>query len=239
MDVFYPDEMITGAEQLAMFGAGTFLALVVYLLFWLFVLALSVTSYVFQSISLHTIAKRRGIRNGWLAWLPIGNLWIIGSISDQYQYVAKGNIKNRRKLLMGLEIGLFVAIIVWLVILTIITVIGSENLVGGLVIFVLAAIFGYLAIIALAIASAIISYMCIYDLYSSCNPSNGVLFLVLSIVFNAAMPFLIFACRKKDLGMPPRKQPASQTVVEAEVVEEPATEIVVEEGFAQPEEFED
>ena len=80
------------------FGAlGVFLVL--YLLIMFFTTAFSLVCYVLQSYGLYTIANRRGIRNSWLAWVPVGNMWILGSISDQYQYVAKGKVKNRRKLL--------------------------------------------------------------------------------------------------------------------------------------------
>lgn len=45
---------------------------------------LSVVLYVLQALGLQTIAKRRGIRHGWLAWLPLGDLWILACIADDY-----------------------------------------------------------------------------------------------------------------------------------------------------------
>ena len=66
---------------------------------------LSILAYILQALALYTIAKRRGIRKPWLAWIPFGNSWILGSLSDQYHYVTKRTIKNRRKLLLGLEIA--------------------------------------------------------------------------------------------------------------------------------------
>jgi hypothetical protein len=50
-------------------------------------------------------------------------------------------------------------------------------------------------------------YMALFDLFQSCNPETGVLFLVLSIVlmFVASIelsPLFLFLDRKKDLGMP-------------------------------------
>ena len=74
-----------------------------------------------------------------------------------------------------------------------------------------------------AIALTVYQYMCYYDLYHSCDPNNSVLFLVLSIVFSGIMPFLVFACRNKDNGMPRPKPPA------------PAAEIPVEESVAEGE----
>lgn len=68
-------------------------------------MVLSVACYVLEALSLYTIAQRRGIRKPWLAWIPVVNVWIVGSISDQYQYVVNRRIQNRRKVLLGLAIA--------------------------------------------------------------------------------------------------------------------------------------
>ena len=223
--------------------------LAIYLLIMFFVTAFYVVCYILHSLGLYTIASRRGIRHSWLAWLPVGNVWILGSIADQYQYVAKGKIKSRRKLLLGLNIGLIAAATGWIVALLVIAIM-SEGAVGGVLAAVLIILLGYLAFLIMAVVTLVYQYICCYDLYNSCNPGNAVLFLVLSIIFPVTLPFFVFACRKKDLGMPPRKQPAPEqvvvptveVVVDPNVVEKvviPTVEPVLEEGYAQPEEFED
>lgn len=55
----------------------------------------------------------------------------------------------------------------------------------------------------------IVQYMALYDVFRSCDPSSSVLFLLLSI-FLGISSFLVFACKDKDYGMPPRQtaQPA-------------------------------
>ena len=55
------------------------------------------------------------------------------------------------------------------------------------------------------ISKAIIYYMAMYDLYTSCSPENNVLFLVMSIIFRVTEPFFIFFNRNNDKGMPPRR----------------------------------
>lgn len=233
--VFYPDdfhiEMDMIPEATTDFGMfGIFLA--VYLLLMFFAMAFSIVCYVFQSYGLYTIANRRGIRNSWLAWVPVGNAWILGSISDQYQYVAKGKVRNRRKLLLFLELGM-IGIVVGLLIAAVLIIAMSDAFFDSMLLAVLLMLLGYLAIIALAITTTVYMYLCYYDLYNSCIPSNAVLFLVLSIIIPVTISFFVFACRKKDLGMPPRKQPAPEQVFV------PTVEPVMEEGYAQPEEFEE
>lgn len=230
------------------FGTGMigFFA-IFYALIMFFSLALSTVVYVFHSLSLYTIANRRGIRHGWLSWIPLGNLWILGSISDQYRYVTKGEVKNRRKLLLGLGIALVAVYVGWVVSM-IMSIILSEGVGAGVAVAVICAVLGALALAALAIILLVYEYITYFDLYKSCEPNNAVLYLVLSILFTVTLPVFMFTCRKKDLGMPPRKQPAQtvvvptvEVVVDPNVVEKVVVPTVepVEEGFAQPEEFEE
>lgn len=197
--------------------AGAILGII--FIFYFIMMALGVAAYVFQSLSLYTISKRRGIHNPWLSWLPVGNMWILGSISDQYQYVAKGRVRNRRKVLMGLTIGMMAALVLMYcgVFGLALGVAGESGAIAGgsLILMLLMA----LALCVVAVIAIVYQYISIYDLYASCEPGNAVLYLVLSIFFAVAMPIFFFICRKKDLGMPPRKtivteQPVLQPVFE-------------------------
>ena len=185
----------------------------------LVILAYSAVAYVLQSISLHTVARRRGIKHSWLAWVPFGSDWILGSISDQFRYVRCGEIRNRRVLLLVLN-GLVTAIslaesVTYLSIAT--------ELVGGASVqaenILLAMIetselmndtFWYSPVISTAtlaveIAATVCFYRCLWDYYGSTRPKTRLVFLLLSIFVGVPMPFFMFACRKDDLGMPPKK----------------------------------
>lgn len=250
-EFYYPDEFYPGAEELAeIVGAGLIGILLVLGFVLLVLFAVSAAMYVLQSIGLYTIAKRRKIHHSWLAWIPLGNMWILGSISDQYQYVVKGEIKNRRRQLLWLTIGLVVLYIMWIACDVVSTMAGGP-------------IPGYwVCLIAMAIfptIQTIIRYFAYYDLYYSCVKDNAVWYLVLSIICPVTLPFLIFFSRKKEKGMPPRKDTRvpQEPVVEAELAQpvndyptepenayptEPENAYPtepVEEDFAQPEDFEE
>lgn len=187
------------------------IVIAVYFVIWLIAMAYSIMVYIFQSLGFYTIANRRGIHHPWLAWLPIGNMWILGSIADQYQYVAKGQVKNRRKTLIGLMIALYVILFVMLggLIALMVAGIGSEFDMGitdsAMAVPLIIIAVSYVALLVVAIVATVYQYICLYDLFYSCNPNNAVAFLVLGIFFGFLLPYFIFACRKKDLGMPPRR----------------------------------
>lgn len=216
----YPFEPDGAAVGLLFAFMGVFLVLA------LVALAIGVAFYVLESFGIYTIAKRRGIRKPWLAWIPVAQYWTLGSISDQYQYVAKGNVRNRRKVLLGLGIagtvlsmfsvpsslGMLISAI-WEEDVTAlsnsIASIMAAGSIGGLVSVVL----------------TVFLFIALYDLYNSCNPENATLFLVLSILFSVTMPFFIFFSRNKDLGMPPRKpEAAPQQIPEPPTYRQPPEE---------------
>ena len=171
--------------------------------------------YVLRALGLYSIAKRRGINRPWMSWVPVLDLWVLGCISDQYQYVVNGNVRNKRKWLLGLSIAMAVLYIVFAVLIGVAVfgavggMTGSMNdnqLVATLLGPVMGLVVGVIPLVGIAIAVMAIRYVAMYDLYTSCNPQNNVLFLVLSIFFTVAEPFFLFFVRNKDEGMPPRRQ---------------------------------
>lgn len=175
---------------------------------------LSIAAYVLTSLALYTIAKRRGIKNPWLSWIPVVKCWIVGSLSDQYRYVVKGEVKNKRKLLLTLHIINAVIGVIMAVVTAVMAVGAIHSVVGagkgaelvGTVLGTLVGILGLcLPLIGVSIAIKVIHYMAMYDIYTSCTPQNNVIFLVLSILFSITEPFFLFFTRQKDDGMPPRR----------------------------------
>ena len=177
---------------------------------------LSLVTYILSAVALYTIAKRRGLKNPWLAWIPIADCWLLGSLSDQYQYVVNGQHKSKRKLLLFFRILtaiLWVSLIGLLVSLCVHVV---DSLMWGPMVSaslpsilhqVSNLVIAALPLIGISIAYAVFRYMALYDIYKSLDPANCVLFLVLSILFGVTEPFFLFFSRNKDDGMPPRKQP--------------------------------
>ena len=57
-----------------------------------------------------------------------------------------------------------------------------------------------------ALLTTIFQYIALVDYYRSCSPRTAIPFMILSVMFGFLMPFFIFGVRKKDEGMPPRRQ---------------------------------
>lgn len=171
---------------------------------------IGIAVYVFTALALYTIAKRRCISKPWLSWVPVVNVWVLGSLSDQYRYVVRGENKSKRKALLVLSIIgntlalAFLSVVVWLVVRIIMVATAGQNVENMVVPLVSSAVL-ILPLLGVAIAQAIVQYMALYDVYTSCDPQNNVLFLVLSILLPVTQPIFLFVCRQKDLGMPPRR----------------------------------
>ena len=174
----------------------------------------SIATYVLTALGLYTIAQRRGIDKPWLAWIPVASSWTLGCISDQYRYVVKGENKSKRKVLIGLNIASAACVLVFLVLMIVMIVdVAGMAMVNPSEKEIVAAVLGsmggmllmFIPLAGISIAYTIVSYMALYDVYTSCDPKNNVVFLVLSILFNITQPFFIFFSRKKDFGMPPRR----------------------------------
>lgn len=171
--------------------------------------------YVLTALGLYTVAKRRSINKAWLAWIPVVNCWLIGCISDQYRYVVKGQVKSKRKSLLTLTIIQMILTLAFTGALTVtifcgintsMSVTGYSRIMESIMVPLIITLGLLLPMAGVAIAKAIIYYMAMYDLYTSCSPENNVLFLVLSIVFRVTEPFFIFFNRNNDKGMPPRRE---------------------------------
>jgi hypothetical protein len=195
MNPYYYNELpVTGADEEMMMSV-----LLILLGVLAVALLVSVIFWIISSLSLQAIARRRGIRNAWLAWVPIGNQWILGSIADQYQHLIQGKITSRRKILLWLGLANFVVSVIGGILSGVIGATAQTE--EQMMVFSVVNLVSSLGGMALGITVLVFYHMSNYDLYRSCNPKNAVTFLVLGIIFPITQPFFYLSCRKKDLGM--------------------------------------
>lgn len=189
----------------------------VYLVVCLLIFAVLIVCYVFTGISLYQIGKRRGLRNYGLAWVPLGDTWMINAIGDQYETIRTGKKQRLRWWALGL-VGS--ALVLYVVVFTVMfTTMARFAPLSGMelnpaqTMSLLSSFFAMFAIMVVAkgvmLAGAVLTCINLYRLYRSAKPNCAVAFLVLSIVFNVAMPFFLFACRRYDAPIEYVRDPIS------------------------------
>ena len=163
--------------------------------------------HVLYGCSLHTVAKRRFIKNAWVAWIPFGCVWTLGCLSDQYRYVTRGQERCRRHILLCL---MMVLLLIGLVLCTALLKLLPVALAVGLqlhwkvFLLVLLAVF-----LVVMIVLAVFYRSAAGDLLTSMDPTHTNKFLVWCTLTWVPEPVYLFRNRQKDLGMPPRCDMAS------------------------------
>lgn len=162
----------------------------------------SVAIYVLTAVALYTMAKRRGILRPWLAWIPVASIYLFGCVSDQYRSLALGQTKSRRKVLLGLEIPMYILSVGvgWLAFSMLANMMSmgldvfmdpdslatmDEELLMEMAMSVMSQAAGMLLLalpmLVIAIIHTVFYYIALSDIFKSCDPANATVYLVLSI----------------------------------------------------------
>lgn len=186
--------------------------LAVLILVYLLLMGFLILNYVLQSLSLHTLARRRGIANPWLAWIPFGDSWIIGALARDYDK-QKGISRRWDKILLILSIvgiaafsviyiAFFVYLIINIVSLDSAGVTYGEDIafemLGGIFVFYV------LLIASTVVMSAVtaLTYICLFKIFESTVPEKAIKYFLIYLLVPFAAPFCLFACRNKGYEHP-------------------------------------
>ena len=163
--------------------------------------------HVLYGCGLYTVAKRRFIKNAWVAWIPFACVWTLGCLSDQYRYVTRGQERSRRYVLLCLMAMLLVAGgALCFGLLKLLPVALAVGLQLHWKVFLLVLLVMFLLV---AVVMAVFYRSAAGDLLTSMDPMHTNKFLVWCTLTWVPEPVYIFRNRKKDLGMPPRCDMAS------------------------------
>ncbi len=199
----------------------TVIAIIVYVVFMFFMLAiggLGLVNYVLTSLSLTSIAEDRRIKNPWLAWLPLGGSWIIGSISD-YHDSLQGQSRKWRVVLLVLELAFyatyFIGLIGMVAFFIFVLTTGEDafmyhetELVGGMLVgFIL--MYGLLIVsMAVAVSWSMCRMVCIYKIFEALVPQKAVKYLLLGLIVPLAMAICLMKIKDSPVGVPQAFVPA-------------------------------
>ena len=152
---------------------------------YLLLMALAVAEYVTVSLAFYTMAKNRGVKHPWLAWIPFANYWIVGKLVNECD-LKHGIERKWHKTLLSL--------VLWMVVLTLVAYIamfaagaiyaftGYDNVLALVLPF-------YVLLIPVMLLSVVFSVclgICYYKLFEEATPQKAVKYLLLSLMLPLA-----------------------------------------------------
>lgn len=168
---------------------------------------IGIAIYLLESISVYKMAKSAEIKNPWLAFIPVANDWVFGTLAEKYK--KKNGIKSAR---FGIILPVLEGIVfIESIALTIFTVISIKEITGYALdavntsaemapeqfMSLIPVIILYFALMAVAIAYAVVFFIALWRVYSSFDKSNATLYIVLSVIFTISVPIILFIIRNR------------------------------------------
>ena len=142
-----------------------------------------------SSFGMYRIAKRRNLPCPWLAWIPLINLWTLGSIADQHTFFKqKKRGVLRWFMLVHMAVSALICIALW-----------TDGAVSAFFTADTGAAVPFLFLLGLAGTGAV--FVALARLYASCLPRQSPIFTMLSILFSIPTPFFMLKCCDKDYLM--------------------------------------
>ena len=194
------------------------LILILYLLYYLFAMAYGAFSYIGMGLGGFRMARKIGMTNPWMFWIPLANAYAMGNLADQQASLCDGRSTAFRKKMLAWNIVIICAalllVIAMVPILLVVSVHGTmgqdgtvtvpekymEDLVGPALFF----LFSILVLLVLSVIYLVVYYKVLYRIFKLYAPDGAVGLLILSIFVNAAIPavFLILSGKEPALPMP-------------------------------------
>lgn len=168
---------------------------------------IGIAIYLLESISVYKMAKSAEIKNPWLAFIPVANDWVFGTLAEKYK--KKNGTKSAR---FGIILPVLEGIVlIETIALTIFTVISVKEITGYALdavntstemvpeqfMSLIPVIILYFALMAVAFAYIIVFYVALWRIYSSFDKSNATLYIVLSVIFTISVPIILFIIRNR------------------------------------------
>lgn len=165
-------------------------------------------NYIFTSIAITRIGRRRGIREPWLIWIPIARNWAIGALADEYD--ARNGLKRRFRVVLLVLVLVYYALQICFegsIFATIDTldIIESGDIMSSFPYIIKTLISAYSVMFIMIFFSLVFSALycvCLYKIFESLSPKHCVLHLALSIFVPFYQAICLFCLRNKGYPYP-------------------------------------
>ena len=192
---------------------------ILYLIFYCLVMVYAAYAYVFVSLGGQRMARKVGMSNPWMFWIPCANVYAMGNLADTQATLCEGKNTTYRKKMLAWTIVVACISIVWAIAFSVYMVVAAANgmldtngdlvtldgfdpdaLIGPALFFLLTS----LAFLVLYIVYLVIYYKALYRIYKLYAPDGAAGLLILSIFVNVAIPAVFLSLSKRDPVLPAR-----------------------------------
>ncbi len=192
---------------------------ILYLIFYCLVMVCAAYAYVFVSLGGQRMARKVGMSNPWMFWIPCANVYAMGNLADTQASLCEGKNTTYRKKMLTWTIVVACAAIPWAIAYTVFMVAAAANglldengvlitldgaslepLIGP-TLFLLAV---SLVFLALYIVYVVIYYKTLYRIYKLYAPNGAAGLVVLSVFVSVAIPAVFLKLSEREPVLPPR-----------------------------------
>lgn len=163
-----------------------------------------IANYVLNALAWYKIAKKEGVNNPFLAWIPVADNLIVGGVSSKIDRL-NGKERNWGKLLLILAIVLFAGITVGYVGFVVVVIFGAAfsaaNEALGSIIMGAGAVLFYALFFAAALAGQASSYLkgiCVYKYVDYAKPEKMFKYMLLYFMVPFAGPICLMKTTKTE-----------------------------------------
>lgn len=192
---------------------------ILYLIFYCLVMVCAAYAYVFVSLGGQRMARKAGMANPWMFWIPCANVYAMGNLADTQASLCEGKNTTYRKKMLAWSIVVACAAIPWAIAYTVFMVAAAANglldengvlitldgaslepLIGP-TLFLLAV---SLAFLVLYIVYLVIYYKTLYRIFKLYAPNGAAGLVVLSVFVGVAIPAVFLKLSEREPVLPPR-----------------------------------
>lgn len=191
--------------------------LIFYLFYYLFATAYGAYAYVGVGLGGMRMARKVGMNNPWMFWVPMANVYALGNLADTQAALCEGKSTTYRKKMLAWTIVnicsaifMVISMVPFMVAatangmldeygnLTTLDSAGEEALIGPALFF----LFGLLVFFVLYIIYLVVYYKSLYRIFKLYAPDGAAGLLVLAVLVSIAIPAVFLALSKREPALP-------------------------------------
>lgn len=162
--------------------------------------------YILNGIALFTICKNKQIEKGWLSFVPIANVYVLGKLADlyipksgqQYKYAKPLTVLYIVEIFLSAVFAILAANSVISILENILNAIEKDTaLTNDMFISVIPLAVVFVFLFAVAVIYKVFYSIALWRVYALICRKNAVLFLILSVLFSFLAPVFLFLIRNQ------------------------------------------